>query len=64
MNHLSKEFATCDNSATVNTEICSIKQFHLTEPDYAQQPWSKTVRCDSVYNEMILKGLFLKGTNR
>lgn len=64
VNYLLKQFATEDNIATVEADIWDFRQGSLTATGYAQQLWKKTLTCGSIYNEKILKGLFVEGVHR
>lgn len=62
--YLLRQFARDDNIATVHANILKIKQASLTATKYAQKLWRKTLRCGPVYNEKILKGVFVEGVHR
>lgn len=62
--YLLKLYPTDDSLVTVDTEIQTFKQEDMTEADYAQQSWTKTLRCVSDYTKKKLKALFVEGAKK
>lgn len=63
VNYLVKRFPTNDNLATADTDIRNFKQSRLTKTDYSQQLWTKMLRFGFVYDEKVLKTLFVEGVH-
>lgn len=53
-----------DNIATVQADNRSLKQGSLMAPDYAQQLWTETLKCDFVNSKKVLIGLFVDGPHQ
>lgn len=58
VNYMLNLFATDDNIATVNVGIKNLQQGNFTATVYAQNQWTKTLRCSSDYNEKIWRDVW------
>lgn len=58
---LLKRFVTDHNKAELNAEVRNLSQGSTTPAEYAKDRWTKTLRCQSVYDEKTVMALFVEG---
>lgn len=62
VNYLLKTYATDEVIAETDTGINQFRQGDLiSPPEYAQEWWTKALKCGTVYTEPKLTGLFIEG---
>lgn len=62
VNYLLETYATDDVIAETDAEILRFTQPPTKSPtEYAEALWNKALRCDRVYDEYVLKGIFIEG---
>lgn len=49
-----------DNIAKLDAEVCSFRRGLTAPADYAREVWTKAFSCGSVYDEKLLRALFLE----
>lgn len=60
VNNLQKQCATDGNNTTVEADLQTVEQPGMKPTYYAQELWTCTPRCGSVYTEMTLKASFVE----
>lgn len=62
MNYLLETYVTDDVIAEINNDIMPYAQpVNKTPIEYAGILWSKALQCDCVYDDYVLKGIFIVG---
>lgn len=57
---LLKRFVIYDCRAMLDAEVCNLRQKSMYRTEFAQELWTKTLRCVSIYDESFVKSLFVE----
>lgn len=59
---LSRTYATDDALADMNVVIIQFTQLsYMTTTEYAEVLWNKMLCCNLIYNEKVLKRIYMEG---
>lgn len=61
INYILETYATGDVMAETDARILTFLQLsNMTSTEHTEALWSKVLRCDPVYEECVLKGIFIE----